>query len=112
MDMPPLIVVPLPSRVRFLVLGMVTVPQEADEQAGSITVLPSAAELRALCTSVCEQEAAVMVAACVVAVLAAIMKHIQRSENDPAIPKSKALRIYDSNKHSTPAASTVPYCMY
>ena len=52
-----------PSTVMPLVVGMLTVPVQVTEPAGTATVSPLAAEFTAVSTSDCEQEAALTVAA-------------------------------------------------
>jgi len=63
-ELPVMVAVPPPFTVIPFVLGTVTVPPPHEQvPPGTTTVSPLTAELTAFCTSVCEQEAAVMVLA-------------------------------------------------
>ena len=58
-----IVVIPWPLNVIPLVPGIVTFDDHVQDDPGTRTVSPDAAELMAFCTSVLEQELAVIVAA-------------------------------------------------
>jgi hypothetical protein len=60
---PEMVVFPPPSNVMATLLEVATPEAQVQEPPGTVTVSPLCAELIAFCTSACEQEAALIVAA-------------------------------------------------